>query len=164
MLLYVDEVYRNGNVLDTETLASVLSLLFTLMAVGAHHWPPAKAADLELTGAPPAQIALTAQHAALESLELANYMSCPTLETIQSCVLLPFVQRTSEDWAAARNIRGLTVKMCQTLGLHKLPDVSKLPESRILYDVKRRLWWYIASSDWYDPSPRPLINRVRVVR
>ncbi|KAI5780843.1 hypothetical protein EDC01DRAFT_667417 [Geopyxis carbonaria] len=152
LYLQVKDVYTNHFSMETETLASLASLILTVTSIGAYFWPAAKIGEMDLTATVAMQMSKDLQAAAIEALSFANFMSCPTLETVQACILLPLVLHNSGESEAFRNLWGSVLKMGHTLGLHKLGSVFKPGENRILYETKRRAWWYIASSDWLEST------------
>ena len=107
-----------------------------------------------------------------DSLTAANYILTPTVESLQALILViisaPDVEHfTNQDFKLSHNllpnlgatamfsvIRATTVTMAQALALHRI-DSSENQQRRktekydlVMLEVKRRIWWHIASSDW----------------
>lgn len=147
--MHLKELYANYHNLDTEAFAGSLSLVFAVLAVGAHFWQSGRPGGLDMPPSAVSQLSRSLRESAIECLSAANFMSCPTLETIQTCVLLPLIQSHSpHDPDSFRNMSGAVVRMAQSLGLHRLGSLPRPGENRINFELQRRLWWYITMNDW----------------
>ncbi|TGZ77139.1 hypothetical protein EX30DRAFT_374869 [Ascodesmis nigricans] len=137
--------------LGTEALAGTLAIVCTVLAIGAYYWQPGKMGALDWSSQTTMHMSKKLETAAIDALSVANFMSCPTLETMQACVLLPLIQHSS-DADSFRNMSGAVIRMAQSRGYHRLGQQPLPDENRILIECQRRLWWYIASADWLDAS------------
>jgi hypothetical protein len=90
--------------------------------------------------------------AAIETLGVGNFLSPAkdTIEGVQAICLLQLVLHNAGESEAYRHLTGSVVRMAQTLGLHCLGSVPKPGESYIMFELKKRLWWFICASDWYQ--------------
>jgi hypothetical protein len=98
--------------------------------------------------------AITWTRYGLELLEYSRRTTTPTLEDIQAGIILSFLtyniegspRRTRVLWAT-------TILMARELRLHRTDAGNDCasPQTRneiIQLEIKRRVWWYLASSDW----------------
>jgi hypothetical protein len=104
---------------------------------------------------------------AQDALSAANCLAKPTLETLQSLILI--AQNLTPNTGAIATLRTLTATVMHTaraMSLHQVdsPLNKKQRESTQVdwaeLEVKRRIWWHIVSTDWYD-IVLPLRNDIR---
>lgn len=92
---------------------------------------------------------------AQEALSAANCLSMPTIEGLQSLILIS--QHMMPNIGAIATLRTLAATIMHTaraMSLHQI-DSSKnkrlresVPVDYADLEVKRRIWWHIASTDW----------------
>lgn len=81
-------------------------------------------------------------------------MTDPTLEAVQSMVMLSFLFYHMEGFTCrARFMHSSAVTMARSLGLHKIdmPDGRPPPNKQldiIDREVRRKVWWHVTSTDW----------------
>ncbi|PVH76458.1 hypothetical protein DL98DRAFT_292932 [Cadophora sp. DSE1049] len=92
---------------------------------------------------------------AQEALSAANCLANPTVETLQSLILIAaHMMANIGAIATLRTLSATIMHAARTMSLHTLdtPRNKKLRESTTVdhvdLEVKRRLWWHIASTDW----------------
>jgi hypothetical protein len=90
-----------------------------------------------------------------DALSAANCLATPTLETIQSLILIS--QHLMPNIGAIATLRTLTATIIHTaraMSLHQVdsPKNKKLRQNTkvdwVEIETKRRLWWHITSTDW----------------
>jgi hypothetical protein len=93
---------------------------------------------------------------AQEALSAANCLSNPTLVTLQSLVLITsHLVPNCGALASLRTLIATSTHVARALSLHQTDSASnKLQRKNMEVDwaeveVKRRIWWHIASTDWY---------------
>lgn len=92
---------------------------------------------------------------AKEALAAANYRSVPTIETIQSLLLLCLHLLVNVgNLTTFKALMGLILHMARSLSLHQVDSPrNKRQRHGVEVDwaeleVKRRIWWHLASTDW----------------
>ncbi|WVQ72452.1 hypothetical protein IAR50_002004 [Cryptococcus sp. DSM 104548] len=85
--------------------------------------------------------------AAYQALRLCSFMANPTVQVLQCQVLIQLYLLVSERAADAWAIGGNMIKQATALGLHRDPLSLDPHISALEAEVKRRLWWSIASLD-----------------
>ena len=92
---------------------------------------------------------------AQEALGAANYRSTPTIETIQSLLLIyQHLLVNFSDLITFKTLLGMVLHMARSLSLHQVdsPRNKKLRNGVevdwVGLEVKRRIWWHMASTDW----------------
>jgi hypothetical protein len=134
-----------------------LALISTIYAISAHHSSPSVGLCVEHQEAMIhfRSWALLAQQA----LTASNCISNPTLETIQSILLVSVHLMTNlGSIATFRTLFGITLHMARTLSLHQVDSVynrqlrKRVEINWAELEAKRRIWWHITSSDWWAIS------------
>lgn len=151
-----------------------LALLLSVAATGAYFWSPAISMQGRLF-----QSSSQAEDCsnfwmkwAMDVLENNRRTIFPSVEDLQATILICHLITNLEGFGArARFLYSTGLNMARDMGLHIIdsPRNRKKPgseEGHIAIEVKRRLWWYIASSDWYVRtlslfSPQPSSWRSR---
>ena len=94
--------------------------------------------------------------AAVAVLEQVHNSGSNSLEQVQASVILGFAMLTKEGLSArSRWLNNAATIAARDLSLHVLDGEkekarrAKSPEDEIQLEMKRRLWWHLASSDWY---------------
>ncbi|KAF2759941.1 hypothetical protein EJ05DRAFT_484823 [Pseudovirgaria hyperparasitica] len=73
-----------------------------------------------------------------ECLRFTNFLSQPTMETIQTLLILGNVISNNMNAGVAWSLMGLTVRLSQSIGLHRrCPDTTPAEVMK----VRCRLWW-----------------------
>jgi Fungal specific transcription factor domain len=99
---------------------------------------------------------------AQDALTAADCMAHPTIETLQSLVILTqWLMPNIGAIATLRTFSSTLMNTARSLGIHLTdsPDNKRWRAQNevnwVEVEVKRRIWWHIASTDWYivpDPS------------
>lgn len=93
---------------------------------------------------------------ALHAFENARALSQSSIELVQSAILLSFhLGHLDGISTQSRLLHSNAITMARGLGLH-LMDKRNNPthfgsEEVIQAEVGRRIWWHLASTDWYAP-------------
>ncbi|TYJ55982.1 hypothetical protein B9479_003367 [Cryptococcus floricola] len=85
--------------------------------------------------------------AAYQALRLCSFMANPTVQVLQCQVLIQLYLLVSERAADAWAIGGNMIKQATALGLHRDPLSLDPRVSAREAEVKRRVWWSVASLD-----------------
>ena len=92
---------------------------------------------------------------AREALIASNYRSTPTIETMQSLLLISqHLLVNFSDLTTLKTLQGMVLHMARSLSLHQIdsPRNKKLrygvEVDWVGLEVKRRIWWHIACTDW----------------
>lgn len=93
-------------------------------------------------------------NAALELLVFSRRTEPGTLEDLQAIILMVFFLYHIEG--SSTRLRGLfigAISLGRDLSLHKIDTPAHSPKQTdpIDTEIRRRLWWHIASTDWYLP-------------
>lgn len=90
-----------------------------------------------------------------DALAAANYRSTPTIETIQSLLLISqHLLVNLGNLTTFKALMGLILHMARSLSLHQVdsPHNKRLRHGVAVdwveLEVKRRIWWHLASTDW----------------
>ena len=131
-----------------------LSLITTLFALSAYFCGPKSGLYFKSTEAMTHSRRWTLL--AQEALSAANCLTDPTVETLQSLILMAaHMMANIGAIATLRTLSATIMHTARTMSLHTLdtPRNKKLRENTTVnhldLEVKRRLWWHIASTDWY---------------
>ncbi|KAG4435384.1 hypothetical protein IFR05_009127 [Cadophora sp. M221] len=130
-----------------------LALISTLFALGAYF----STTTSGLYFKPPESMIYSRRWTLLaqEALSVTNCLAEPSIETLQSLILIS--QHMMANIGAIAMLRTLSTTIMHTaraMSLHTLDSVrnKKLRENTTVdhvdLEVKRRIWWHIASTDW----------------
>jgi len=92
---------------------------------------------------------------AQRALLAADYIVAPTLETLQSTILISqHLLPNIGAMATFRTLMATALLGARSLGLHRFdsPANKKARENTrvdwVVVEVKRRIWWHLASTEW----------------
>jgi hypothetical protein len=92
---------------------------------------------------------------AQEALSAANFLSEPTLETLQSLALITqHLIPNCGSLASLRTLIAIETHTARVLSLHQVDSDSNKHQRQNMevdwaeVEVKRRIWWHITSTDW----------------
>ena len=92
---------------------------------------------------------------ALDVLEHVRRTASPSLETVQASIIMIFLIYHIEGFSPkVRSMMYATLAAAKDLGLHRTDDASFISHSDEPMDVvdkeiRRRVWWHLASTDWF---------------
>lgn len=132
-----------------------VALITTIFTLSAYFSSPQSNLYVHHTGAK--RLAYRWLAIAQEALAASNCLSVPTIEALQSLILIS--QHIMPNIGAIATLRTLSTTSMHTaraLGLHKIDSPANKARRRntevdwVTVEVKRRIWWHLAASDWYE--------------
>ncbi|GKZ28390.1 hypothetical protein AbraIFM66950_005564 [Aspergillus brasiliensis] len=103
--------------------------------------------------------------AALKELSYANYLSKPSISTVQTLVILNIVHKNLGESCREYTLHGLAVNISRLIGIdrlggrHERSNISLLKDTGLIRkheNVYRRLWWTLVICDWMTVWSRPI--------
>jgi len=151
----IDRLYDTlevGGKLEHSQLALILCVLASLAALyGLIDSRPNVLESCEQ----PLPLAMYWLRCSLDTLEYVWRMLYPDLETIQATILAVFLMYHTEGISSrARYLQATAIAHSRSIGLHLTDSISnqQLQPSRatiIETEVRRRVWWHLAATDWW---------------
>jgi len=131
------QIFRAGSAL-TEEDPSFTSLLFAVCyaATSSIRTGLASESDTAL---------IRYQHGLQAALSRAEFLSKPTLHSLQALVLFLICARHHADRTYIWSMTGLTTRLAVKLGLHQDPTSHEM--APLVTEMQRRLWWQIVILD-----------------
>ena len=132
-----------------------LALILTIFALSAYYAMPSAGLYLNMKDARSLsqQWSLFAQ----ELLLATNCLAFPAIESLQSLILIAHHLIPNVGAIATLKTLMMTImQLAQAMSLHTIDSPKNKrrrhnsPVDWVDIEVKRRLWWHIASCDWYD--------------
>ncbi|CAJ2502932.1 Uu.00g103260.m01.CDS01 [Anthostomella pinea] len=159
---------------DESVLPGQAALLLSLFALSAFFYEPALGSEVPTTGRDAVRLSKFWSSGALDVLDHSQRNTSGTLEDLQAVILMTYVTKHLDGYSArARLLTTTAISIARDLRLHRL-DAENEPQKeqgtsiRALVDleVKRRIFWHIAASDWWAPvfSPGDSIWRSLLIR
>ncbi|KAK4506298.1 hypothetical protein PRZ48_000028 [Zasmidium cellare] len=114
--------------------------------------------DVELA----AKVSTVLAHQAMDAMNYARHSTRATMEAVQAATLLVFLQYHMEGFSMrVRMLQSTALAMARELNLHMVDAVqmnsTALDQAAIIHlETGRKLWWYIACTDWllaFDSGP-----------
>ncbi|OAA80082.1 Transcription factor [Akanthomyces lecanii RCEF 1005] len=159
----IDAVYMHPHAQVQSKVADV-ALLLSMIASASHLWRPQRSKCLVfLSAKEAASMSLIWSNAALDILEYSKRTTAVSIEDLQATIVISYVIYNSQGFSPMfRSLHSNIIMMARDLSLHKTDSPRKnreadLPPFQIEADVKRRLWWHIAATDWllaFTPGPQ----------
>ncbi|KAK3356424.1 hypothetical protein B0T25DRAFT_474351 [Lasiosphaeria hispida] len=82
-------------------------------------------------------------------LDQSRQASSDSLEAVQASIILAdLIYHTEGCSARFRHLQSYALAAARELHLHLVDVQSPPPEDSLAQEVKRRVWWYLASTDW----------------
>lgn len=103
--------------------------------------------------------------AALDLIDHSRRALAGSLEIVQACIILLFLDCSLEGLTSrSRAVLAQGLHCAREISLHRLDCPAAVrgrasaasPESGIDTEIKRRVWWHIVATDWYEPSSNGL--------
>ncbi|RAH51386.1 Zn(II)2Cys6 transcription factor [Aspergillus brunneoviolaceus CBS 621.78] len=100
--------------------------------------------------------------AAVKELEHADYVSKPSVLTVQALTILNIVHKNLGQSSREYILHGLAVNVARLVGLDRLGEGCEIPHSLrdtqadTPVNVYRRLWWTLVIVDWMTVWSRPI--------
>lgn len=150
----IDAVYMHPHAQVQSKVADV-ALLLSMIASVSHLWRPQRSKCLVfLSAKEAASMSLIWSDAALDILEYSKRTTAVSIEDLQATIVISYVIYNSQGFSPMfRSLHSNIIMMARDLSLHKTDSPRRnreadLPPFQIEADVKRRLWWHIAATDW----------------
>jgi Fungal specific transcription factor domain len=128
---------------------SQLALMSAMLASSAYFWSPQFDATIKIGDASVSSHRWSSL--AVAALSETNYLDNPSLESIQTMIILT---HSLSNPRRAATLSGVMVDLGHTMRLHQT-DSRKSRAARkdasvdaIQLEMQRRIWWHISSSDW----------------
>ena len=137
------------------------ALLLSIYALAAFFYPPSDNSEVATSEHASVHLSKVLSKCALDVLDHSRRNTSGTLEDVQAYILMSYVIFHLDGFSArGRLLSVAAASIARDLRLHRLDADTEFPAEketsvRVLIDreVKRRVFWYIASRDWYDCSP-----------
>ena len=132
-----------------------IALLLSILASASHLWRPQRSKCLVfLSAKEAASMSLIWSNATLDILEYSKRTAAASIEDLQATIVISYVIYNSQGFSPLfRSLHSNVIMMARDLSLHKTDNPRRNGEtdpspSQVEADVKRRLWWHIAATDW----------------
>lgn len=136
-----------------------VSVVLSLLALGAFFSEPSSVLEIEASEAGCITLSKILSKNALDVLDYSRRTSSGTLEDVQAYILMSLALSHIDGFSnRSRMLFSSALSMARDLRLHRLDEYeyfAKRPadaRSHIEIEMKRRIFWYIASEDWYVRS------------
>ncbi|BDD58909.1 hypothetical protein MAP00_004148 [Monascus purpureus] len=127
------------------------SLILSISAISAYFWDESTTSHHGFASAAEAiQASLVWRTSALDILDGPRRGSYPCLEEIQARAILAYLVYSWEGCSARfRFLHSGSLVLAREMSLHLTDSPrSEQNDSPITKEIKRRLWWHLASTDW----------------
>lgn len=144
--ILVDHVYDET---DASTAPPGLALVLSVIAIATILEPIRGRLD-EVLPVHKHRLKISAAYirAAMDCLEQQRRMMNHTIESVQAMIILLFLICHIEGFSHRyRTLVAEAVVVSQSLGLHFV-DSGNADEDSVVTEMKRRVWWYLAATDW----------------
>lgn len=89
----------------------------------------------------------------LDCVSISRRVGAGTLHDVMMCIVLTFLVFNLEGFSVrARSLHASALTISRDLGLHKIDSPmgreENAKDNHITVEIKRRLWWHVASTDW----------------
>jgi hypothetical protein len=130
------------------------ALLLSIFAISAYFYQPHPDCEIAKTKEDAIHLSKTLSRRALDVLDYSRRNTSGTLEDAQAYILMAFVAYHLDGFSArGRMLSTAAVSIARELRLHRLDaDESSTEETTVCSlidrEVRRRVFWHIAASDW----------------
>lgn len=149
------------------------ALLLSIFAIATYFYQPFESSEIATSKRDSINLYKILSQGALDVLEYSYRNSPGTLEDVQAYILTSFVAYHLDSLSTkGRLLLATAASIARELRLHRLDAGGELAVAeneasvRILIDreVRRRVFWHIASTDWYAVTPclRLLIAHITI--
>ncbi|KAJ3491666.1 hypothetical protein NLG97_g5551 [Lecanicillium saksenae] len=159
----IDAVYAQPDTLIQCKTADI-ALLLSVLASASHLWRPQRSRCLVFLSAKEAAFVSSMWiNTALDILDHSRRTTAASIEVLQASIVISYVIFNSQGFSPMfRSLHSNIIMLARDLSLHKTDSPHKSgettrPRTEIEVDVKRRLWWHIAATDWllaFTPGPQ----------
>jgi len=139
-------------------LPSQAALLLSIFAIAAFFHQPFDNSEIVTSKQDAIHLSKVFSRGALDVLDYTRRNTSGTLEDVQATILMSFVTYHLDGFSArGRLLSSAAISIARELRLHRLDADTELSssenETNVLFlierEVKRRVFWHIASTDWY---------------
>lgn len=136
--------------------AAHMALLLNIIATGAYFWEVSTTTPFK--GLEQAtKVSLMWSKWALDVLETSRRTTFGSVEDIQATILSLHLITNFEGFTSrVRCLHSLALSMSKDLSIHQLDSprnirrLAEKPQTNYIdLEVKRRIWWYLVTTDWY---------------
>lgn len=153
----IESMYTRLAVAQEKVSHAHIALVLAIVATGAYFWTPASAAPK-----PTFHSTTQSEHCSMlwtkwtmDVLENNRRTVFPAVEDLQATILICHLITNIEGFTArTRFLYSTSLNMARDMGLHLIDSPrnrlkgANSDDGFIALEVKRRLWWYCAASDW----------------
>jgi hypothetical protein len=134
------------------------ALLLSIFAIAAYFYQPFESSEVATAKETAIELSKSLTKGALDVLDYSRRNTSGTLEDVQAYIIMSLMMYHLDGFSArGRLLSTSAISIARELRLHQLDDGNDLPvahsknNARALIDreIKRRVFWYIASTDWY---------------
>lgn len=145
------QVSQNEPILPCEA-----ALLLSIFALSSYFYPPSDNSEVAATDRDAVCLSHIWTKGALDILDDSRRNTSGTLQDVQAYILLSYVAYHVDGLSArSRFLTAAAASIARDLRLHRLDAAQGLstepetnPRSLVDREVKRRVFWHIAASDW----------------
>ncbi len=154
---YIRTFYLKNNESDEPVSPGQAALLLSIFAVAAYFYQLVDNSDVATTQHDAIRLSQVLSRGALDVLDYSRRTTPSTLEDAQASVIMSFVTYHLDGFSArGRFLTTAAISIIRELRLHRLDadNESSTVESEttvqilILREIKRRVFWHIAATDW----------------
>lgn len=136
--------------------AAHIALLLSIFASTGYLWSSHENDELLVFSSPKvANLASSAwSDAALDVADYSRRTSSGSIENIQATIIIEYLIYNNNGFSATcRLLHSNTITMARDLSLHRIDNPHRRHKTDSEEDMaedetKRRIWWYVASTDW----------------
>lgn len=146
----IDAVYAD----QAHSRPAHVALLLSIFASASHLWRPHRNKYLIFLSAKEAALmSSTWSNATLNVLEYSRRTTSASIEDLQATIIISYVIYNAQGFSSMfRSLHSSMIMMARDLSLHKTDSRERKKTdsqpSVIEDDIKRIIWWHIASTDW----------------
>ena len=143
-------------------LPSQAALLLSIFAIAAYFYQPFNGSEVSSTKIDTIHLSRIFSRNALDVLDFSRRNTSGTLKDVQASILMSVVTYHIDGFSArGRLLMTTAISIARELRLHRLDaeNESTTTENETSFcvlidrEIKRRVFWHIASTDWYASIP-----------
>ncbi|KAL1955984.1 hypothetical protein VTO42DRAFT_7884 [Malbranchea cinnamomea] len=151
----IEAVYLNPEV-EQYNKVSHIALLLRIFASTGHLWSPnSNVETIFPSNKAAADLSSAWSRAALDILEYSRRTTAGSIEDVQAAIIVAYLVFNYPGFSSQlRSLHSIILAMARDLSLHKVDATRRKGQeadlrARLIDDeIKRRIWWHIASTDW----------------
>lgn len=156
----VKQLYRKLQIGEHVDLNETVLLLTTLTSITSYWGLSENSSSVFASQQTAINVAVLWLRGGLDVLEHVRRTSSASMETVQAGIIIVFLIYHIEGFSPkVRAMMYNTLAAAKDLGMHRTDDAAFLPPEQSQLEIvdremRRRLWWHLASTDWYVTSRR----------